>query len=85
MQQYSFNGSDDQKWRVENAGEGYIKLISQAGSQWRAVDVFNTLNEDGTNIQLYPDLGHEAQKFKLKPAAGGGYQLLAKCSNDKRC
>ena len=85
IQQYSFNGSDDQKWRVENAGEGYIKLISQAGSQWRAVDVFNTLNEDGTNIQLYPDLGHEAQKFKLKPAAGGGYQLLAKCSKDTRC
>ena len=82
IQQYSFNGSDDQKWRVENAGEGYIKLISQAGSQWRAVDVFNTLNEDGTNIQLYPD---EAQKFKLKPAAGGGYQLLAKCSKDTRC
>ena len=85
IQQYSFNGSDDQKWRVENAGEGYIKLISQTGSQWRAVDVFNTLNEDGTNIQLYPDLGHEAQKFKLKPAAGGGYQLLAKCSKDTRC
>ena len=85
IQQYSFNGSDDQKWRVENAGEGYIKLISQTGSQWRAVDVFNTLNEDGTNIQLYPDLGHEAQKFKLKLAAGGGYQLLAKCSKDTRC
>ena len=85
IQQYSFNGSDDQKWRVENAGEGYIKLISQAGSQWRAVDVFNTLNEDGTNIQLYPDLGHEAQKFQLKAVAGGGYQLLAKCSNNKRC
>ena len=85
IQQYSFNGSDDQKWRVENAGEGYIKLISQTGSQWRAVDVFNTLNEDGTNIQLYQDLGHEAQKFKLKPVAGGGYQLLAKCSKDTRC
>ena len=34
---------------------------------------------------MYPDLGHEAQKFQLKAVAGGGYQLLAKCSNNKRC
>ena len=85
MQQYQFNGSDDQKWKVENAGDGYIKLISQSGGKSKAVDVFNTLDADKTNIQLYPDLGHEAQKFQLKAVAGGGYQLLAKCSNNKRC
>ncbi len=85
VQQYQFNGSDDQKWKVENAGDGYIKLISQSGGKSKAVDVFNTLDADKTNIQLYPDLGHEAQKFQLKAVAGGGYQLLAKCSNNKRC
>ena len=85
VQQYLFNGSDDQKWKVENAGDGYIKLISQSGGKSKAVDVFNTLDADKTNIQLYPDLGHEAQKFQLKAVAGGGYQLLAKCSNNKRC
>ena len=84
VQQYQFNGSDDQKWKVENAGDGYIKLISQSGGKSKAV-VFNTLDADKTNIQLYPDLGHEAQKFQLKAVAGGGYQLLAKCSNNKRC
>ena len=85
VQQYQFNGSDDQKWKVENAGDGYIKLISQSGGKSKAVDVFNMLDADKTNIQLYPDLGHEAQKFQLKAVAGGGYQLLAKCSNNKRC
>ena len=29
----AFNGSDDQKWKVENAGDGYIKLISQSGEE----------------------------------------------------
>ncbi len=31
------------------------------------------------------DHGHDAQKFKLKAVEGGGYQLLAKCSNDEKC
>ena len=56
VQQYQFNGSDDQKWKVENAGDGYIKLISQSGGKSKAVDVFNTLDADKTNIQLYLDL-----------------------------
>ncbi|MFR5424048.1 MAG: RICIN domain-containing protein, partial [Lachnospiraceae bacterium] len=27
IQQYTFNGSDDQKWKVEDAGEGYVKFV----------------------------------------------------------
>ena len=85
IQQYTFNGSDDQKWKVEDAGEGYVKFVSQSGTKSKLLDVVNGWSADGTNIQLYPDHGHDAQKFKLKPVAGGGYQLLAKCSNNKRC
>ena len=33
-QQYTFNGSDDQKWEVEDAGEGYIKFVSQSEMSW---------------------------------------------------
>ena len=85
IQKYTFNGSDDQKWKVENAGEGYIKLVSQSGTKSKLLDVLNGWSADGTNIQLYPDHGHDAQKFKLKAVEGGGYQLLAKCSNDEKC
>ena len=85
IQQYTFNGSDDQKWKVEDAGEGYIKLVSQSGTKSKLLDVVNGWSADGTNIQLYPDHGHDAQKFKLKAVEGGGYQLLAKCSNDEKC
>ena len=85
IQQYTFNGSDDQKWKVEDAGEGYIKLVSQSGTKSKLLDVLNGWSADGTNIQLYPDHGHDAQKFKLKAVEGGGYQLLAKCSNDEKC
>ena len=84
IQQYTFNGSDDQKWKVEDAGEGYIKLVSQSGTKSKLLDVLNGWSADGTNIQLYPDHGHDAQKFKLKAVEGGGYQLLAKCSNDEK-
>ena len=85
IQQYTFNGSDDQKWKVEDAGEGYIKLVSQSGTKSKLLDVLNGWSADETNIQLYPDHGHDAQKFKLKAVEGGGYQLLAKCSNDEKC
>ena len=85
IQQYTFNGSDDQKWKVEDAGEGYVKFVSQSGTKSKLLDVVNGWSADGTNIQLYPDHGHDAQKFKLKPVAGGGYQILAKCSKDEKC
>ena len=85
IQQYTFNGSDDQKWKVEDAGEGYVKFVSQSGTKSKLLDVVNGWSADGTNIQLYPDHGHDAQKFKLKAVEGGGYQLLAKCSNDEKC
>ena len=85
IQQYTFNGSDDQKWKVEDAGEGYVKFVSQSETKSKLLDVLNGWSADGTNIQLYPDHGHDAQKFKLKAVEGGGYQLLAKCSNDEKC
>ena len=85
IQQYTFNGSDDQKWKVEDAGEGYVKFVSQSETKSKLLDVLNGWSADGTNIQLYLDHGHDAQKFKLKPVSGGGYQLLAKCSNDEKC
>ena len=34
IQQYTFNGSDDQKWKVEDAGEGYVKFVSQSEMSW---------------------------------------------------
>ena len=70
IQQYTFNGSDDQKWKVEDAGEGYIKLLSQSGTKSKLLDVLNGWSAEGTNIQLYPDHGHDAQKFKLKAVEG---------------
>lgn len=70
---------------MEDAGEGYIKLVSQSGTKSKLIDVLNGWSAEKTNIQLYPDHGHDAQKFKLKAAEGGGYQLLAKCSSDKKC
>lgn len=59
--------------------------LSQSGTKSKLLDVLNGWSADGTNIQLYPDHGHDAQKFKLKAVEGGGYQLLAKCSNDEKC
>ncbi|MFR3257494.1 MAG: RICIN domain-containing protein [Lachnospiraceae bacterium] len=77
IQQYTFNGSDDQKWKVEDAGEGYVKFVSQSGTKSKLLDVVNGWSADGTNIQLYPDHGHDAQKFKLK--ASSRRRLSASC------
>ncbi len=60
-------------------------LFPSQEAKSKLLDVVNGWSADGTNIQLYPDHGHDAQKFKLKPVAGGGYQILAKCSKDEKC
>ena len=57
------NWGDNQKWKIQEAGEGYYKLISQYNSY--VLDILNGVAENGRNIQVYPDNDSDAQKFKF--------------------
>lgn len=62
--QYDVNGTDNQKWVIEDRGNGYYNIISKANGLY--VDISGGLsNNDGTNIQLYYDNDSDAQQFRF--------------------
>lgn len=64
--QYDVNGTDNQKWIIQDIGNGYYNIISKANGLY--VDISGGLsNNDGTNIQLYYDNGSDAQQFNFVP------------------
>ena len=66
--QYTPNGSDAQKWKFEDAGDGYV-YIKSALMYYMDVDTYQRDLKDGTNIWVYPYNGSTAQKFKLIPVS----------------
>ena len=85
VQQYDFNGSNAQKWKIISVGSGYYKFIPFKGTSKNAMDISDGKNENGANVAIHTDNGSDAQKFKIKPLAKGCYQITAKCSNDTKC
>ena len=64
--QYDVNGTNNQKWVIEEIGNGYYNIISKANGLY--VDISGGLsNNDGTNIQLYYDNDSDAQQFRFVP------------------
>jgi len=84
MQLQEFTNHNAQKWKVVDVGQGYISLIPMY-AQSLALTVQSGKNVDGTVIQIATRDHSDAQKFKLKMSENSDYQILAKCSKDKRC
>lgn len=64
LQQYTPNGTDAQKWRIDRNVDGTYTLISKKTGY--VIDVTAANAEDGTNIQLYKPNGTKAQKFTFQ-------------------
>ncbi|EFM11780.1 glycoside hydrolase family 5 [Paenibacillus curdlanolyticus YK9] len=78
VQQWSDNGSDEQKWKVISVGDGYYKLISQKSG--KALEVAGFATNDGANVQQWTDTGQSNQKWKIVDAGSGYYKLIAQHS-----
>ena len=55
--------SDNQKWKIQEVGYGYYKLMSLYNSC--VLDVYNGYAADGQNIQVYEDNATNAQQFRF--------------------
>lgn len=69
--QWSYNGGDNQLWRLEDAGGGYYYIrakVSDGNGTVYCLDVEGCNTSNGTNIIVYPQNGGNNQKFKLKRA-----------------
>ncbi|MBR4319792.1 MAG: RICIN domain-containing protein, partial [Oscillospiraceae bacterium] len=64
VQQWATHSGNNQKWYLKEAGNGYYYVVSCANTN-NYLDVNGAGNKNGTNVQIYPSNGTNAQKFKF--------------------
>ncbi|ORX78165.1 alpha/beta-hydrolase [Anaeromyces robustus] len=76
-------GSNPQKWKLENVGDGYVTLLTMYGDYM--LDVAAGDSKDGANIQIYSAYGGDAQQFAIIPTSNGNtYVIGSKVSNGEK-
>ena len=82
VQQYEFSGSSEQKWHIEDAGEGYIIFKAFDGNGTYVLDIGTDAN--GAKAKLAAYANKDSQKFRIKPVGEGMYLITSKISKDKK-
>ena len=83
IRQWSYNGSDAQKFKFVSTGDGYYYILTGATSYKKCVDVDGGSSKDGTNIMQWSYWGGEMQKYRIVQNADGTYAILTKASDCK--
>lgn len=79
IQQWEKAGVDQQKWMLEDAGDGYYFLVSKKSGKVAAVDINSAKNKNNV-IQYGKIAAAEDQKWKLEDAGNGYFYLVNKLS-----
>ena len=82
VQQYEFNGTNAQKWKLEDAGEGYVILKAFNGTGTRVLDIGTNANGSKAVLAVYAN--KDSQKFRMKPVGEGMYLITSKLSKNQR-
>ncbi|MGH9775463.1 MAG: RICIN domain-containing protein [Candidatus Acidiferrales bacterium] len=61
------SGGDSQLWRLEDAGDGRVSIVSRFG---KAVDLPDASRENGTRLQLWKVIPRDAEWFQLIRISG---------------
>ncbi len=78
------NGADG--WSLEDAGDGYYRLYSEAGDgKTYLLDLDYGKTENGTNIGIWGDTASDAQLFKFVDNGDGTYTITTKATADASC
>jgi hypothetical protein len=64
INQWTYNGGNNQKWRIESVGGGYYRIVSVNSS--KCVDVVGASTSDGAQINQYTCSGATNQSFTLQ-------------------
>ena len=81
IQQWEFNGSFAQQFRLTADADGYCRIAS-VGDESKVLTVADSNAADGTNVELRTDTGADGQRFKIVQN-GSDYAFLSKCSGAK--
>eukprot|EP00435_Cladocopium_sp_Y103_P049052 s321_g14.t1 len=77
--QYTLNNQANQKFRFEDCGDGYFKILVQH-APGLALDVEEQVNEDGTRLHLWTDHGGPSQQFRFDSKQNGFFQVVSRLS-----
>jgi len=76
-------GSEPQKWKLENVGDGYVTLLTMYGNYM--LDIAAGDSKDGANVQIYSTHGGDAQQFAiLKTSKDNVYVIGSKVTNGEK-
>lgn len=65
VDQYTWNGGNNQQWSISNVGAEYSKLLARHDILPKAMDVNGASIDDGANVQQWGDNGSCAQRWRL--------------------
>ena len=78
--QLAWSGKDCQRWRFENAGDGWYKITNQVSG--RALDV-PACSKDNVQVQLYDSKNNNCQLWRLYAEGSKGEMRLVNRSSGK--
>ncbi len=80
VQQYTDNGTNAQRWRLDDVGGGWWKLTARCSG--KCLDVTGASALSDANVEQWTDNGSSAQRWKIDDMGGGWFRLTAQCSGD---
>lgn len=78
IQQYAYNGSTAQQFKIVSAGDGYYKLLTACSDFTQAIDVEAKKTANGTNILTWTSGTGTNQQFKFIKESDGSYGILTR-------
>ena len=85
IQQYSYDGSARQQFKLVSAGDGYYTIYTGASGFQKVVDVDGKSTADGANILQYAYKGTNNQKFLVTEVSPGAYAIKTGITSGASC
>jgi GH43 family beta-xylosidase len=81
IQQWTCNGGNNQRWRIEDQGDDTNRLVNVATG--KVADVADCGSADGQDIRQWSWLNNTCQRFRLIVTGTGGWVRLANAATGK--
>jgi len=81
IRQWTYNGSDAQKFRIRYHSNGDYYILTGNSSYNSAIDVYGGSSANGANIEQWSYWGGTMQLFRIQQNADGSVAFLTKASN----
>jgi Ricin-type beta-trefoil lectin domain-like len=75
LQQAEYLDADNQKWRFQDAGGGYYKIVAK--NSVKGLDVKDGVMTDGAEVHLWDYHGKANQKWQIRDVGGGAVAITA--------